>query len=63
MYIAAGAHPDQTTLANFRKQHLATFQAAKHDFLHVLVAAGVVDLKTLAIDGTKLKVYAARERR
>ena len=62
MTIAAGTHPDHSTLAQFRKRKGAAFQQAAAEFLHILVLAGVVDLKTLAIDGTKLKANAAREK-
>ncbi len=62
MYIAGGQHPDHTTLANFRRAHRAAFEAAAAEFLQVLIEGGVVQLSAIAVDGTKLKAYAAREK-
>ena len=62
MYIAAGEHPDHATLASFRKRNTEAFKAAAVSLLHVLVQAGVVNLDAVALDGTKLKAYAAREK-
>ncbi|MCY4656587.1 MAG: IS1182 family transposase [Gammaproteobacteria bacterium] len=62
MYIAAGQHPDHSTLSQFRKRNGEAFKKAASEFLQMLVNVGLVDLKTLAIDGTKLKANAAREK-
>ena len=62
MYIANGEHPDHSTLANFRKHHQAAFKQAAGEVLQIAVDAGVLDLRGLAVDGTKLKAYASREK-
>lgn len=62
MYIAAGEQPDHSTLAAFRKRNTEAFKKAAASLLHVLVEAGVVKLDAVALDGTKLKAYAAREK-
>ena len=62
MYIANGEHPDHTTLSNFRKNHQDAFKHAAQQVLQVAVEAGVLDMRGLAVDGTKLKAYASREK-
>ena len=62
MYIANGEHPDHSTLSIFRKQHREAVTRAAGEVLQIAVKAGVLDLRGLAVDGTKLKAYAAREK-
>jgi len=63
LYISAGHHPDHNTLSQFRKRNGEAFQKAASKFLQMLVLDGQVDLKTLVIDGTKLKANIVREQR
>ena len=59
-FIAANDHPDHDTIASFRRRFLAEIEAL---FVRVLVLAremGMLQLGTVALDGTKLHANASR---
>ena len=59
-FIAGNEHPDHTTIAAFRRRFLAAIQAL---FVQVLVLAkemGMLNLGTVALDGTKIHANASR---
>lgn len=61
-YIAAGTHPDHTTLANFRKSHCHEFEAI---FVQVLLVAKEMKLfkmGNISLDGSKVKANASKHR-
>jgi transposase len=61
-YVAANLHPDHDTIAAFRRDNKAAFEAA---FLQVLLLAresGLLRLGTVAIDGTKIDADASKIR-
>lgn len=61
-YVAADQHPDHDTIAAFRRENLAAFEAA---FLQVLLMAreaGLLKLGTVSIDGTKIDASASKIR-
>lgn len=60
--LAAGNFPAHRTIAEFRQQHLAVFEALFVQVVHVAREAGVVQLGTLAIDGTKVKAHASKHK-
>ena len=60
--LAAGNFPAHRTIAEFRQQHLAIFQALFVQVVQVAREAGVVRLGTLAIDGTKVKANASKHK-
>ena len=59
-FIAANQHPDHDTIAAFRRRFLAQVEAV---FVQVLLLArelGVLQLGTVALDGTKIHANASR---
>src|SRR5713101_1945270 len=61
-YVAAGLHPDQDTIAHFRKAFLAEIKAL---FVQVLLLAqtyGVLKLGNISLDGTKLHADASKSK-
>src|SRR6202045_2789744 len=61
-FIAANDHPDHDTIATFRRRFLTQIEGL---FLQVLVLAqemGVLNLGTVALDGTKIHATASRHR-
>ena len=61
-FVAANLHPDHDTIAVFRRNNRAAFEAA---FLQVLLLAresGVLHLGTVSIDGTKIDANASKIR-
>lgn len=60
--LAAGAHPDHDTVAEFRKRHI---KALGRLFVQVLLLcreAGLVKLGHVALDGTKVKANASKHK-
>jgi transposase len=62
MFLAGLARPDHKTIAEFRRRHLAAFEALFLEALHLCQAAGLARLGRVAIDGTKLKANASRHK-
>ena len=60
--ITGDQHPDYTTIANFRKQHLAALGNLLGQVLTVAQEAGLVALRNVATDGTKVKANASKHR-
>ena len=61
-FVAANLHPDHDTIATFRCTNKAAFEAA---FLQVLLLAreaGLLQLGTVSIDGTKIDASASKIR-
>ena len=61
-FVAANLHPDHDTVATFRRTNAAAIEAA---FLHVLLLAreaGLLQLGTVSIDGTKIDADASKIR-
>jgi transposase len=61
-FVAANTHPDHDTIAAFRCQNKAAFEAA---FLQVLLLAketGLLKVGTVSIDGTKIDANASKIR-
>ena len=59
-FIAVNDHPDHDTIANFRRRFLKEIEAL---FVHVLLLArqmGMLELGTVALDGTKIHANASR---
>jgi len=61
-YLAADQHPDHDTIAAFRQQHLSLLAGLFIQALAMCQRAGLVKLGNLALDGTKLKANASRDR-
>ena len=60
--LAAGGFPAHRTIAEFRQQHLTAFEALFVQVVRIAREAGVVRLGTLAIDGTKVKASASKNK-
>ena len=60
--LAAGRVPAHRTIAECRQQHLAAFHALFVQVVRIAREAGVVQLGTLAIDGTKVKANASKHK-
>ena len=60
--LAVGNVPAHRTIAEFRHQHLAAFHALFVQVVRIAREAGVVQLGTLAIDGTKVKANASKHK-
>jgi transposase len=61
-YLAADQHPDHTTLADFRKEHLAELSQLFVQVLKLCQRAGLVKLGHVALDGTKVKANASKHK-
>jgi len=62
MYLAGQARPDHKTISEFRRRHLATFEALFLDILRLCREAGLVALGRVALDGTKVKADASKHK-
>jgi len=62
MFLAGLARPDHKTIAEFRRRHLATFEALFLEALRLCQAAGLAKLGRVAVDGTKLKANASKHK-
>jgi hypothetical protein len=60
--LAAGNFPAHRTIADFRQQHLAAFEALFVQVVQIAREAGVVQLGALAVDGTKVKANASKHK-
>src|SRR6187455_1973601 len=60
--LAAGNFPAHRTIADFRQQHLAAFHQLFVQVVQIAREAGVVQLGTLAVDGSKVKANASKHK-
>src|SRR5215210_2139624 len=60
--LAAGNFPAHRTIAEFRQQHLAVFEALFVQVVQIAREAGVVRLGALAVDGSKVKANASKHK-
>lgn len=60
--IAAGHHPDHTTISEFRRIHLKALADLFRQVLALCTKAGLVRLGHVALDGTKLKANASKHK-
>ena len=60
--IAAGQHPDHTTISEFRRIHLQLLSGLFQQVLALCTKAGLVRLGHVALDGTKLKANASKHK-
>src|SRR4051812_31680127 len=59
-FVAANEHPDHDTLATFRRRFLPQIEALFVQVLGVAREMGVLNLGTVALDGTKIHANASR---
>jgi transposase len=60
--LAAGNFPAHRTIAEFRQQHLAAFEALFVQVVKIARETGVVKLGALAVDGSKVKANASKRK-
>ena len=60
--LAAGNVPAHRTIAEFRQQHVAAFEALFVQVVQIAREAGVVRLGALAVDGSKVKANASKHK-
>ena len=58
--LAAGNHPDFRTISEFRKRHLKSLAGLFVSVLELCEKAGLMSMKHIAIDGTKLLANASK---
>jgi len=61
-YLAGGATPDHKTLSEFHRRHRAAISELFTQVLVLLRRAGLARLGTVAIDSTRIKAHASRDR-
>jgi transposase len=61
-YLAANQHPDHDSIAAFRRRHLGALARLFGQVLQMCQKAGLVKLRHVAIDGTKIRANASRYR-
>jgi transposase len=60
--LAAGNFPAHRTIAEFRQQHLAAFEALFVQVVAIAREAGVLQVGALAVDGSKVKASASKHK-
>jgi transposase len=60
--LAGGNFPAHRTIADFRQQHVAAFQALFVRVVQIAREAGVIQLGALAVDGSKVKANASKHK-
>ncbi len=60
--LAAGNFPAHRTIAEFRQQHLAAFEALFVQVVAIAREAGVVQVGAVAVDGSKVKASASKRK-
>ncbi len=61
-FLAGGAAPDHKTLSEFHRRHAAAIRQLFTQVLRLLRASGLAQVGTVAIDSTRLKANASRQR-
>jgi transposase len=59
-FVAANTHPDHDTIAVFRTENKAAFEAAFLDVLMLAKEAGLLKVGVVSIDGTKIDANASK---
>jgi transposase len=61
IWLMQGRTPDHDTIANFRREHRRDFKKIFRDSVATCVEAGMVSLKHLAVDGTRVQAHNGRK--
>ena len=61
-YLAANTHPDHDTIAKFRRENADLLRSAFVQLLQLARQAGLLQLGTVALDGTKVEANAAKRK-
>ncbi|MHC4407173.1 MAG: IS1182 family transposase, partial [Planctomycetota bacterium] len=60
IWLMSGRTPDHDTIASFRRQHLRRFKAIFRTTVAACVEAGMVSMKHVAVDGTRVEANNGR---
>ena len=60
--LAAGNQPDFRTISDFRKLHLEALEGLFQQVLRITLAAGMIKLGRVALDGSKVKANASKHK-
>lgn len=61
IWLLGALSPDHWTISNFRKEHSEEIKYVTKKFREFLKDNGYIKLKTVAVDGSKVKAYTNRE--
>lgn len=61
-FLAANTAPDYRSVSRFRRRHLAAIEALFNQGVGLCVAAGMVRVGRIAVDGTKVRAAASRRK-
>jgi len=61
-FITANEHPDQDTINTFRKRFKKEFESVFVEILVLAEAMGLLKLRTVSLDGTKVKANASKHK-
>ena len=61
IWLLGDLKPDHWTICKFRRENKDMIRKAAIEFRKFLVANGYIEGKTIVLDGSKMKAYAARE--
>ena len=61
-YLSADAHPDHSTVSEFRKRHLRALAGLFMQALQLCQKAGLVKLGHVAVDGSKIQANASKHK-
>ena len=61
-YLSADAHPDHSTVSEFRKRHLRALAGLFMQALQLCQKAGLVKLGHVAVDGSKVQANASKHK-
>jgi transposase len=60
--LAAGNMPEHRTICRFREEHLGAFQNLFVQVIQIARDAGLVNMGTLAVDGSKIRANASKHK-
>ena len=61
-YLAGGNSPSHRTICRFRQEHLADFQGLFVQVVRIAREVGLIQLGTVAVDGSKVKANASKHK-
>ncbi|MBC8328880.1 MAG: IS1182 family transposase [Planctomycetes bacterium] len=61
-YLAGGNNPSHRTICRFRQEHLADFQGLFVQVVRIAREVGLIQLGTVAVDGSKVKANASKHK-
>jgi transposase len=61
IWLLGDLKPDHWTICQFRRENKELIRSAAIEFRKFLIANGYIEGKSIVIDGSKMKAYAARE--